>query len=238
MINVDINNLNTLEKKIYNNLMEASKSEEGISIKRAAEICDCSTSKISKFVCKLGFANYKQYIRSLYGEELEDNNTSDQLGRVENFLKEYDKQLVERLIDELFAYDRVILFGYGPSLICAQYFEYKLRIVSDINVMTAVDEFSAINQMHSKSLLIVFSATGAFASFENLYKVAKEKGCGFILIVEEYNTALISSCENIYFLTKSFQSADLKPYEKSRSIFFIFIEEVIFQIISSKTENL
>ena len=59
MINVNFGTLNKLEQQIHKKLVEYSKTNELIRINQAAEICDCSVSKISKFVRKLGFDNYK-----------------------------------------------------------------------------------------------------------------------------------------------------------------------------------
>jgi len=45
---------------------------------------------------------------------------------------------------------------------------------------------------------------------------------------------LLEQYENVCFLTHSVQSPELKPYEKSRTVFFIFIEEVIFRLLERK----
>ena len=57
------------------------------------------------------------------------------------------------------------------------------------------------------------------------------------MIMEEYNPKLLDQYENIFMLTQTRQSDDLSPYQKSRSIFFIFIEEVLLRIMDNNKEK-
>lgn len=231
MINIDFNKLNTLEQQIHETLIKYSKENPNLRIAQAAEACDCSMSKISKFVKKLGFNNYKQYLDFLYGNEIPQKDSSNELERIKQFLDDFDISLVDEFIDLMNSSDKIILFGYGPSFICTQYFEYKLRLTTNKFVSSAPDEISVERLIDDKSLLVIFSATGKFKSFEKLYNYSKSHNCKVLLIVEEYNTSLLSIYDKIFMLTKSTQSSDFKTYEKSRIIFFIFIEEVIQHII-------
>lgn len=231
MINIDFNKLNPLEKKIHEILITFSKDVSNITITKAAEVCDCSVSKISKFVKKLGFINYKQYIDFLYGKGLPKNKSSIELTRIKNFIDGFDISLVDEFIELMNSYEKIILFGYGPSFICTQYFEYKLRINTNKFVIAVPDEISVESLLDDKSLLVIFSTTGKFKSFERINNLAKDKDCQVLLIVEEYNVSLLSNYNKIFWMSKFLQPDDFKPYEKSRIVFFIFIEEVIQHII-------
>lgn len=238
MINIDFNKLNPLEKKINETLVAYSKDVSNITISQAAEACDCSVSKISKFVKKLGFDNYKQYVDFLYGKEISQKKSSVELERIKNFIDDFDISLVDKFIEMMNSYEKIILFGYGPSFICTQYFEYKLRINTNKFVIAVPDEISAESLIDEKSLLVIFSATGKFKSFDRINTLTKEKNCEVLFIVEEYNASLFSSYNKIFWLSKFPQPDDLKPYEKSRIVFFIFIEEVIQHIMfNNRQEN-
>lgn len=230
MIKIDSNNLNPLEHQIYENLMEYSKHNPKFRITEAAEICGCSVSKISKFVKKLGFTNFKQYLEFLYGGEVPITQESDELGRIKKFIDEFDTDLTDEFLELINGHDRIVFFGYGPSLLCAQYFEYRLRTCSNKLVMAVSDEISVTSMVDENTLLIILTVTGTFQSFENVYHDAKNKGCDVAMVVEEYNTALFDQCDKIFWLSKNPQPSYLKPYEKSRTIFFIFLEEVIQRI--------
>ena len=123
MININLNNLNPLEIMIHEKLTAYSKENTSIRIVQAATICDCSVSKISKFVKKLGFANYKQYINFLYGKELPQAKVSTELNRIQQFISDFDTTMIDEFLELIMNHDKIVFFGYGPSLICAQYFE-------------------------------------------------------------------------------------------------------------------
>lgn len=237
MINIDFNKLNPLEKKINEALVALSKDVSEITINQAAEVCNCSVSKISKFVKKLGFINYKQYVDFLYGKEPVLEKSSGELQRIKNFIDDFDISLVDEFIELMSSYEKIILFGYGPSFICTQYFEYKLRINTNKFVIAVPDEISVENLVDEKSLLVIFSATGKFRSFDKISEFTNKKNCEVLFIVEEYNASLFANYNKIFCLSKYPQPEDLKPYEKSRTVFFIFIEEVIQHLMLNNRKN-
>lgn len=239
MINIDLSKLNPLEHQIYDQLLSSSKILPDIKIVQAAELCGCSVSKISKFAKKLGFPNFKQYIDFLYGKEITVKEESSELQRIKNFIDDFDSSMVDDFIELLDSHEKIILFGYGPSFIVAQYFEYKLRISTNRFIIAVPDEMSIETLIDDKCLLVIFTTTGSFRSFESIYKVAKKSDADVLVIVEEYNSSLMTSCDRLFWLSRYPQSAELKPHEKSRTLFFIFIEEVIQRLFAAnkKTEE-
>lgn len=231
---IDLNKLNPLEQEIYAKLTSHSKEQTGLKISDAAEICGCSISKISKFVKKLGFDNFKQFASFTEGKELSTQAHSTELDRIRNFTDNFDEKIVDHFISLLENHKKIILYGYGPSFLCAQYFEYKLRIQSDAFIIAVSDLVSAQNMMDDSTLLVILSTTGHYASFKNICEEARQKGGDILLLVEEYHSDLLDDYDNICFLTHSTQSSNLKPHEKSRIVFFIFIEEVILKLIQRK----
>lgn len=232
MINVDLSRLNQLEQQIHEKLsLEAGVTGE-IRIGQAAEICGCSSSKISKFVKKLGFANYKQYADFLYGKEPVKKKASPELLRIKEFIERFNYDLVDKFITLLNKHEKIILFGYGPSYLCTQYFEYKLRTSTNKYIMASQDEISVERALDKNSLLVIFTTTGSFRSFEHILSIAKEKKCEVLIVLEEYNASLFTTEAQVFWLCESPQAADLKPHEKSRTVFFIFIEEICQRLLS------
>lgn len=236
MINVDLTILNPLEKKIHDTLIRESKGSDNLRINEAAVICGCSVSKISKFTKKLGFANYKQYLDFLYGRDLGKREHSDELIRIEKFIKNFDDEMVNELISLIDCHEKIVLFGYGPSLLCAEYFEYRFRNCADKTTMAFSDEVALKNMVDKSTLLILITETGRFHSFQDVYSAAKQKGGTVVIIVEEYNTELFNQCDKIFWLSPDPQPAHLKPYEKSRTLFFIFLEEIIQKFLHRKKD--
>lgn len=231
MINVNFSVLNPLEQQIHMKLENYSKTHPTIKITDAAELCDCSVSKISKFSKKLGFINYKQYLDFLYGRALSTTQSSDELSRIRKFIDDFDDNKVDELVELIETHDKIILFGYGPSLLCAQYFEYRLRTSTNKVIFAVADEISVASMTDESSLLILLTVTGTFNTFENIYNAAKQKSCEVAMVVEEYNTDLFKQCDRIFWLSQYPQQDTLLPYEKSRTVFFIFLEEVIQKLM-------
>ena len=226
MVKIDFNRLNPLEKDIHKTLKEAAHHRTSITIDEAADLCSCSMSKISKFVKKLGFTNYKQYIQFLYDKELSISGTSNELERLKNFIEDFDPALVTAFIEEIEHYPKILIFGYGPSYLAAEYFEYKLRFSTGKYVNALSEEFMVENLLDSDTLLVILTTTGAFRPFVHLYESAKDQGAKVLILAEEYNKALLDSCDQLIWLSKHAQPKELKPHEKSRTVFYIFIEEV------------
>ncbi|THB75932.1 MAG: MurR/RpiR family transcriptional regulator [Desulfobacteraceae bacterium] len=236
MITMDLSALNPLEKHIHDQMVRHSKTMPAIRINQAAEFCQCSVSKISKFVKKLGFNNYRQYVDFLYGKEVTPAASSDELKRLSSFIDTFDTAMIDELLSLIDSHDKIALFGYGPSLLCAQYFEYRFRNSSDKTTMAVSDEVTLKNMVDESTLLLIITGTGRFQSFQNIFDAVKKKGTKVVIIVEEYNTSLFSQCDKIFWLSSSPQPSHLKPYEKSRTLFFIFLEEIIQRLLQRKLE--
>lgn len=234
---VNIEQLNDLEKQIYDTLSAECRKNKNLRISQAAALCNCSTSKISKTIKKLGFSNYKQYVCFMNGEFVPDKIISSEFERIKTFLDNFDLTVIDEFINLLDSHSKILLFGYGPSLYCAQYFEFKLRLFINQTVITISDELSAASLINDDTLLVIFSATGSFSSFENLKSIARKKNADVLLLIEEYNPSALSDDCQVLFLTDTVQSFTVIPYEKSRIVFYIFIEEVIQHLIRRKHDS-
>ncbi|WML58732.1 SIS domain-containing protein [Neobacillus sp. PS2-9] len=232
-ININLNKLNDLELAVHSKLSEIIKENDQLKILEAADYCQVSSSKISKLVRKLGFESFKQYKQFLSGQPIihEDRNISSELERLKDFIDNFDPTLVDEFITLFKKYNRIVLFGLGPSFICVEYFAYKLALVSGKNILVSQGEDHAQHLVDEDTLLIVFSVTGKFASFENLFNSVKAKGAESLLILEEYDNTSALKADHIFYLTQSAQSEKLLPYEKTRTVFFIFIEEILAKLL-------
>ena len=230
MINIDFDALNPLETQIHNRLTEARQSADMIRIKEAARLCGCSVSKISKFVQKLGFANYKQYLDYLYGRAPQSAPQSSELSRIAHFIQSFDDQKVRELANLISDSNKLVLLGYGPSFLCAQYIEYKFKTCTNKIAIAVPDDLTASSIIDANTLLLVFTVTGAFKSFEEIHRETKMKGAEVAIIMEEYNPSTLKLYDRIFCLTDRSQPSTLKPFQKTRTVFFIFMEEVIREL--------
>lgn len=225
IINKDL--LNPLEKNIYSILFSAIRKNDTLSVTDAAEMCGCSPSKISKFVKKLGFKNYREY--AAFITEKACTVIPDEQERLEKFLQSFNKEVIIQFIQYIKKFEKIILFGYGPSFIVGQYFEYKLRSISNIPVWAVPHETSINNFLSNNNLIIIFSVTGKFKSFKSLYDNVISKNGKVAFILEESSAEFIEIYDFIIILSNYIQNSDLLPHEKTRTTLFTFIEEVIKQ---------
>jgi len=231
MLSIDFTTLNDLEKKIHKTLQEAITDQPAMRITEAASLCGCSVSKISKCSKKLGFTNFKQYVDFLNNRERKISPSSTELLRIQNFITHFDEGIVDEMVQLIEDYEKIVLFGYGPSLLCAQYIEYRLRTATNKVVVAVVDDVSAASMTDSKTLLIMFTVTGKYRNFTHIYASAQEKKTKVVIVALHYNTSLINQCNTIFFLTDEPPSQHIVPYEQPRTLIFIFMEEVM-RIIS------
>jgi DNA-binding MurR/RpiR family transcriptional regulator len=236
MIRIDFTALNAGEKRIHQKLHEASASRPRLRITEAAGLCGCSVSKISKFSKKLGFANFKQYVDFLYMKEPAGDAGSQELSRIEKFITQFDENLVDEMTELIDGHERIVLFGYGPSFLCAQYIEYRLRTACPKVVIAVVDDLSIASMTDASTLLIIFTATGAYRDFKSTYSSASGHGAKVVIVAQNYNISLIDQCDKVFFLTETPNSDEIAPHEQSRTLFFIFMEEVIQRIVSNRRE--
>lgn len=234
MININLDNLNQLERTLYKTIFNSVQNDENLSIVKAGEICEVSSSKISKTVKKLGFKNYKDFIKFCRGDLLEydENLCSNELKRITTYIENFDDDIVSNFIEKISNFNKIVLYGLGPSFICAQYLEYKLRMCTNKSVIALNDEIQIKNIVDSDTLFIIFSVTGKFSSFDFLCNIVNEQKGELLIIFEEYNTIHYPNVSNIIYLTQYKQDDSLAPYEKTRTVFFIFIEEIIQKLLA------
>ncbi len=234
MIIIDETKLNPLEQRILTTLTAYARKNSEPKIIDAAEICSCSVSQVSKAIKKAGFTGYKQFIRYLYFGDIPQEEKIDELERIKLFMEEFDISLLDEFVELILSHKKIILFGYGPSHICAQYIEYKLRFCTEAFVTTPPDERSLHSIVDKSSLLIILTTTGQYRSFEPTFKDAKESDADVVVVSEEFNSQLMDNCDRYFCLTRHKQSNQLQPHEKTRTIFFIFFEQVVQRILEKQ----
>ncbi|PSL46948.1 RpiR family transcriptional regulator [Salsuginibacillus halophilus] len=238
MLTLRTDHLTELEKTTHETLTAIVREQEALTIVKAAEVCGVSPSKISKLVRKLGFESFKQYKRYFSGqEEVPKKQPSSEIRRLLQFLEHYDPAPAADFVSIFHQFPKVILFGLGPSHIAAEYFSYKLQTVTEKNILVTHHEDYANQLVGADTLLVIFSVTGTFTSFEPLIKKVQDRGGQVTLVLEEPLNTRDSSADYIFQLSSFPQDPDLQAFEKTRTIFFIFMEEVISRLQQQKNHD-
>lgn len=231
MLNLGLDNLRNSEKKTHELLIRTITNNKQIRIIDAAELCGVSPSTISKLVKKMGFENFKQYKLYFSGQQtISKKNNSSEVDRLVKFLESYDPKTADDFISVFSGFKKAIIFGLGPSYISCEYFAYKLAPLTNQNIFVTDQEDYAKQLADEETLFIVFSVTGKFTSFENLFESIKKNGAKVMFILEEYINTSNSVADYVFYLSNYEQSKSLLPFEKTRTVFFIFIEEIIYKL--------
>lgn len=227
MFTLNTESLNPLEQQIHSTLTIQFAQKPDLTIQEAASSCGCSASKISKYIKKLGFPSYKQYRQYMTGRSHAGEKRFDEISRIQNFLTSFDLSIADQFLDTIAQYDKALILGYGPSRYAAEYLEMRIRwnmnrnavCLSDLTVMDAL--------IDQNTLLIIFTTSGRFTSFEDVIKLVKKRGGKTIILIEEMNTEIYSDDATLIYFTDTRQTCSDVPYVKSRAIFFLFIEIVL-----------
>ncbi|MFC0179210.1 MurR/RpiR family transcriptional regulator [Thorsellia kenyensis] len=233
MFKIDGERLNSLEKQLFRDTQPLILNCPNISITDLSCALGVSSSKISKFVRKLGFASFKTYKNYVSSHNLEMISPSEHLvdgnfgeiSRLADYLASFNHQMVVDFWTKIRSCNKLVLYGIGPSHLCAEYFAYRLRIASDIFVIATSDEAVVRHSDNSDTKLVILSTTGLFKSFDE-----DVKGLNYqeiIFLFEEFRPFPNFNEHAIFYLTQSPGDSSKKPFEKSRTLFFIFLEEVI-----------
>lgn len=227
---IEFSKLNPLEKRIYQNIEPIIKETPTISITELCSQVQVSASKLSKFAKKCGFANFKQLKRYISAEDdtVTQTQPSTELQRISDYLVHFDQKMVAQFFAQIEHSKKLVILGYGPSYHCAEYFAYRLRTISNIFVIATHEEAIVENAANPDATLLVLSTTGQFKSFAALTNNLKYKNIVFLF--EEFRRFPELNQHAVFYLTDQTGNPNLQPYEKSRTLFFIFLEEVL-QII-------
>ena len=85
--------------------------------------------------------------------------------------------------------------------------------------------------------VVIFTATGLYRPFGSLAQEARAKGADVVVVSEEFNPQLLDISNRYFVLTRHRQPDTLRPHEKTRTVFFIFLEEVIQRLQRSKAQS-
>lgn len=230
-------NLNELEREIYDTLKIEVRADRNLKIIQAAKLCNVSTSKISKFCKKLGFENYKQYKIYISTNKIESTTQSAELNRISNYIKTFNQKDLRNIHRKFTDCNRIVLYGFGPSLIALEYFAYRLRMNSNIDIITTSDETVLECALNKETLVLIYTVSGKFRSFEKIVNLSKKFKSRLLILQEELDLNTKVKPKDIFYLTNTCQYSHDLPYNKTRTIFFIFIEELISYIQEQKKQN-
>lgn len=234
--------LSPLEEQLYNNIFYNTQKVNEKNIFQIADICGVSPSKISKFVRKIGFSNYKDFREFLQDQTNETTPkkkqsclTSNEIARIQDFCNNLSEKVVKNTIKQLTHYNKVVFYGEGYTYRCLNYFISRFRRVTEKDFIATDDKHLFQAELNRNSLAVLVSVSGTYYDISKMADMAKEKKSDVFVIIEERRPE-VNHPENlnILYLTNTTQRIQVEegPFTKSRSLFFVFFEIIIQELLS------
>lgn len=160
------------------------------SIVDMSSLCCVSKSKLSKFVRKLGFDDYKDFRLEAVQEQKKDVYNIGSNISIANYMrrqgeKEYfnilkkdidllydslDKSVLKELVTDIYHYKKVAAFGIGHSEAAAMYLQAAIAYMYKV-IYTAIGDQKQeeyIREADSDTLIIIFSNSGRYIHVSQL----------------------------------------------------------------------
>ncbi len=205
------------------------------TISDVANECHVSASKISKYANKIGFSGYKELKYQLLQENnkvVQNKSVEFHKKQINQFFELFNIEQVEQLAMEIKNHQKVILWGDGPSRKVAEYFESRIRIASNTQVVTYSDRqtFNLDLASSTETLVIILSVSGENEKIRKIITSAKQAKAKIIFISEAINGKYIGECQMYINLLPI---VDDYKYEviRSRSLFFIYLEILVQHLL-------
>lgn len=245
-----MDNLNVTEKKIFDYVVKNMDEVKQMSIRQLAQECYISTATIYRFIKKLGFNGYKEFIAVLKITDMSRTkavipNVMRYKGYREDYLKNLietvrviRKEQVKKFHDKLKTNPQIYLFGDGLTVEAANYIEH-LFLAFGCRAFFAHEKYeveNAIYHMTDDDMVIVMSYTGKTKALIEMLEQIKHK-CQPLLISitrSDNNMVQLLTDLNFYFFADeiSYNGYDLT----SRVAMISVIEIILYEMFCEEDD--
>lgn len=247
-----VKTLNETDLKLFNFVVKNMDRVKHMSIRMFAHECFVSTTTIFRFVKKLGFLGYNQFIAVLQltddtAERAEIPQTMKRIGYREEYLKNIIETLrvlksesINALHEVLLTNPKIYLFSYGMTAEAARYIQHlMLALGYDAELVLSLNHaLAAIQRIDSEDLVFVLSYTGESAYLVDILKRIKRKCRAKVVSVTraDNNMTQILSDINFYVFADDLQYCGTNI--TSRISMIAVIETMLYELFAKKDEIL
>ncbi len=232
--------LTPMEVAISDKISENMDKVSDLTITQLAALCEVSPSKITKYAKKLGFDGYKEFIYQLKNDRFKNEDKGStfeyQKEKIDLFFESFNPTKFQELRDLIFTSDKTYLFGRGPSLKVCEYYEPRLRIATNKNIVSNYDEYlfdlDMENENKEEKLMIVLTVSGKTAKIFDILNNAKLKGMKTVCISAYYNQKLEQNSDLYINLLDRKEMFD-KSLIRGRTLFYIYFETLTQECVEN-----
>lgn len=211
---------NSTNYKISKYILDNHYVANRVSIDDVAKNCFCAKSTVSRFVRQIGYNNYYAlnqdlYLSSVYNLNkylpyLSDDFTTSKnifLNDVIHLLQHLSSSIkeneVSELVDDLFAYDKVAIFGNSQSHAMAQLFQNDMCLSKKIINASSlpIHQKQYIQEATKNDLIILISFSGEYLKqFRSRIRYKKDNKPKIVLITCEQKMLQSETYDNVICL--------------------------------------
>lgn len=244
---VNLPKLNETEQKLFNYVARNMDKVKHMSIRMFAHECFISTTTVFRFVKKLGFLGYNQFVAMLQlTDDTAENAIIPQAMKGRGCREEYLKNIIESIrvikpesIKELTRLlkmrPKIYLFASGLTIQAARYAAHLFTVLG-FDCELAAEEYqiaAAIKRISTGDLVFVLSYTGATKSIVSTIEKIKQNSHAKIVSITraDNNVTQMLSDINFYFFADDlhFNGASIT----SRISVIAILETILYEFISS-----
>ncbi|WOO89801.1 MurR/RpiR family transcriptional regulator [Mollicutes bacterium LVI A0078] len=225
--------LTPTEIEISDTISEHLDEVPTLTITKLAELCNVSPSKITKYAKRLGFNGYKEFQYQLKNDryKTEDKGSSFeyQKEKILQFFDSFSISKMETLKKMILTSEKTYLFGRGPSLKVCEYYEPRLRVATNKNIVANYDEYlfdldmQGHTQNSEQKLMIVLTVSGKSQKVREVLQTAKKRGMKTVCMSAYYNQRLETESDLYINLLDRKEIFD-KSLIRGRTLFYIYLE--------------
>ncbi len=246
-----LDKLNVTEKKIFDYVVRNMDEVKQMSIRQLAQESYISTATIFRFINKLGFNGFKEFIAVLKITDMSRTkavipNVMKYKGYREDYLKNLietvrviRKEQVKKFHDKLKTNPQIYLFGEGLTVEAARYIEH-LFLAFGCRASYAHEQYeiqNAIDHVTDDDMVIVMSYTGKTKLIIEMLEKIKHK-CQPLLVSitrSDNNMVQLLTDLNFYFFADeiSYNGHDLT----SRVAMISVIEIILYEMFCEESDT-
>lgn len=229
--------LNQNENEILAYCMKHSELVLHMKIADLAEVLFSSPASLVRFCKKLGFHGFSEFKAALKMEvnankELTESHSSDFFKDIEKSIQLVNEEIVEQLIDQIHAKNRLEFYAVGSSRMVANELTKKFQSIGKLAF--CYDDSSLMNisakVLCEKDMVIAFSTSGETDLLIKACTQAKARKASIVSITDLSNNTLSRLADlSLYACSTSFVKADICI--RSRVQLLILAEYIFFRYI-------
>ncbi|MGG7078689.1 MurR/RpiR family transcriptional regulator [Clostridium sardiniense] len=244
-VNDKIGTLNKTEKKIFDYVVENIDAVKGMSIRKLSNECYVSTTTLFRFVKKLGFVGYNEFISTLRIGYVSDGKVViPQVVKRQDYNEEYLKNIIEairvikkddaeKFVNILRNKPKIYIFGTGLTFQVVGYIHYLLLSMDyDATIINRdYEKQHIIRSVSPDDLVLIFSFSGENDEIIDILEQIKVKNNNIVSITRADNN-LICSLSNINFYIFSDSITNNGNDLSSRISMIAIMETLLYKSLS------